>query len=73
MGCQVGEAVDFTQREPRPDQHTFRPVFPVHLAGHFMELMEPGTFRISVGGSVPSDRSVQLGAAQYRQIDIEME
>ncbi|MCB0636423.1 MAG: glycoside hydrolase family 3 C-terminal domain-containing protein [Lewinella sp.] len=36
-------------------------------------VLEPGTFRISVGGSVPSDRSVQLGAAQYRQIDIEME
>ncbi len=30
-------------------------------------VLEAGDFRVSVGGSVPSERSTQLGAPQYRQ------
>ena len=31
-------------------------------------VLEPGAFRISVGGSVPSERSLELGAPAYKQV-----
>ncbi|MEL6863882.1 MAG: glycoside hydrolase family 3 C-terminal domain-containing protein, partial [Bacteroidota bacterium] len=33
-------------------------------------ILEPGQFRLSVGGSVPSQRSLDLGAPSYREVNI---
>ncbi len=35
--------------------------------------LEPGVFKIYVGGSVPSKRSLELGAAEYKEIELKVE
>ncbi|MCB0587609.1 MAG: glycoside hydrolase family 3 C-terminal domain-containing protein, partial [Phaeodactylibacter sp.] len=34
------------------------------------KVLEPGEFQISIGGSVPSQRSIELGAPEYKQAEL---
>lgn len=35
-------------------------------------IIEPGSYRISVGGSVPSERSLELGAPKFQQLELKV-